>query len=269
VDVESFGNLFLEADMKIVVFGGSGLIGSKLVRKLRDADHEVVSASPRSGIDALTGKGLPEALAGARAVVDVMNSPSWEDAAVLNFFETSTRNVLAAEARAGARHHVALSVVGTDRLQESGFFRAKMAQERLIAASAIPYTIVRATQFFEFIGAIAQAGTDGEVVRLPGALMQPMSADDVAAAMADYAVGPALNRIVEIAGPEALGIDEAVRRFLASTGDARQVITDAKAAYYGIQVNESSLMPGNAPRLGPTRLDDWLVRLAHVPAATV
>jgi uncharacterized protein YbjT (DUF2867 family) len=259
----------LEADMKIVVFGGTGLIGSKLVRKLRDADHEVVSASPRSGIDALTGKGLPEALAGARAVVDVMNSPSWEDAAVLNFFETSTRNVLAAGARAGVRHHVALSVVGTDRLQESGFFRAKMAQERLIAASAIPYTIVRATQFFEFIGAIAQAGTDGEVVRLPGALMQPMAADDVAAALADYAVGAPLNRIVEIAGPEAVGIDDAARRFLAATGDARRVLTDPDATYYGIHVNERTLTPDAAARLGPTRFDDWLARHANAGAVAV
>lgn len=244
--------------MKIVVFGGSGLIGAKLVKNLRERGHEVIAASPSTGINALTGEGLPEALAVAQVVVDVMNSPSWDDAAVLKFFDASTRNLVAAEAKAGVRHHVALSVVGTERLQESGYFRAKMAQERLIAASGIPHTIVRATQFFEFIDGIAQAGTDGQVVRLPPALMQPMSADDVAAALADYALGAPLNRIVEIAGPEALGIDEAVRRFLVATGDARQVITDIKAPYYGTKVSERSLTPDHADRLAPTRLDDWL-----------
>src|SRR3954453_11006665 len=218
--------------MKIVVFGGSGLIGTRLVKKLRERGNEVIPASPPPGVNTMTGEGLLEALAGAQAVVDVMNSPSWEDAAVLNFFETSTRNLLAAEAKAGVRHHVALSVVGTERLQESGYFRAKLAQEKLIAASGIPYTIVRATQFLEFLGGIAQYSTDGQVVRLPSALMQPMSAEDVAAGLAEYTLGPPLNRIVEIAGPEALGIDEAVRRYLTATGDARQVITDASAPYY-------------------------------------
>jgi uncharacterized protein YbjT (DUF2867 family) len=256
-------SVVLETYMKIVIFGGSGLIGTKLVKNLRDAGHEVVAASPRSGIDAMTGEGLANALAGAQVAVDVMNSPSWEDAAVLKFFETSTRNLLAAEAKAGVGHHVALSVVGTERLLESGFFRAKMAQERLIAASGRPYTIVRATQFFEFIGAIGEAGADGQVIRLPGALMQPMAADDVAAGLVDYTVGSPLNKIVEIAGPEALGIDEAVRRFLAATGDARRVITDAKAPYYGVKVSERSLMPDKAAWTGPTRLEDWLARHAN------
>jgi uncharacterized protein YbjT (DUF2867 family) len=255
--------------MKIVIFGGSGLIGTRLVRNLRERGNEVIPASPRTGINAMTGEGLPDAMAGAEAVVDVMNSPSWEDAAVMNFFDTSTRNLLAAEANAGVRHHVALSVVGTDRLQESGFFRAKLAQERRIAASGRPYTLVRATQFFEFIGAIAQAGTDGQVVRLPPALMQPMAADDVAAALADYALGQPLNRIVEIAGPDALGIDEFARRLLRATGDARRVITDADARYYGIKVSERSLTPDNAERVAPTRFDDWLGQVAHGGAVTV
>ena len=255
--------------MKIVIFGGTGLIGAKLVKNLRDLGNEVIAASSRTGINALTGEGLDEVLAAAPVVVDVMNAPSWEDAAVMKFFDTSTRNLLAAEAKAGVRHHVALSVVGTDRLQESGYFRAKLVQEKLIAASDIPYTIVRATQFFEFLGGIAQASTDGQVVRLPSALMQPMSADDVAAALADYALGPPLNRIVEIAGPEAMGIDEAVRRYLIATGDARRVITDANAPYYGIKVSERTLTPDNAARLGPTRLDDWLGHLANAGAVTV
>ncbi len=255
--------------MKIVVIGGSGLIGSKLVNNLRQLDHEVIAASPRSGVNTLTGEGLAQALTGAQVVVDVTNSPSWEDAAVMNFFETSTRNQLAAEAKAGVRHHVALSVVGTERLQASGFFRAKLVQEKLIAASQIPYTLVRATQFFEFIGAIAQAGTDGQVVRLPAALMQPISADDVAAALADYTLGPPLNRIVEIAGPDVLGIDEAARRFLSATGDARQVVTDAQAPYYGVKVSERSLTPDNADRLARTRLSDWLGQHAHAGAVAV
>lgn len=255
--------------MKIVVFGGSGLIGSKLVRNLRQRGHDVIAASPRTGINALTGQGLPEALAGAQVVADVMNAPSWEDEAVLSFFDTSTRHLLAAEAGHAVRHHVALSVVGTQRLQESGYFRAKLVQERLIADSAIPYTIVRATQFFEFLAGIAQAGTDGQVVRLPPALMQPMAAEDVAAALADYCLGPPSNRIVEIAGPEPLGIDEAVRRFLTAAGEARRVITDARAPYYGTKVSERSLTPDNADRLGPTRLDDWLGQLARAGTVAV
>jgi uncharacterized protein YbjT (DUF2867 family) len=255
--------------MKIVVIGGSGLIGSNLCKKLTERGHQVVAASPRSGVNTVTGEGLAEALTSAQVVVDVSNAPSWEDAAVMKFFDTSTRNLLAAEAKAGVRHHVALSVVGTDRLQESGYFRAMLVQEKLIAASDIPYTIVHATQFFEFLGGIAQASTDGEVVRLPSALMQPMAADDVAAALADYTLEPPLNRIVEIAGPEALGIDEAVRRYLTATGDARRVIADAKAPYYGVKVSERTLTPDNAARLGPTRLEDWLGHRANAEAATV
>jgi uncharacterized protein YbjT (DUF2867 family) len=255
--------------MKIVVFGGSGLIGTKLVKNLRERGHDVIAASPRTGVDALTGSGLSDALAGARVVVDVMNAPSWEDAAVLSFFDTSTRNLLAAEAKAGVTHHVALSVVGTERLQQSGYFRAKLAQESLITASKFPYTIVRATQFFEFIGGIAQAGTEGQVVRLPAALMQPMSADDVAALLTDYTLGPPLNRIVEIAGPESLGIDEAVRKFLLATHDARHVVTDPKAEYYGVKVDERSLTPDKADRLAPMRLDDWLGQHARTESATV
>ena len=255
--------------MKIVVIGGSGLIGKKLIPHLREQGHEAVSASPSSGVNTITGEGLAEAVTGAQVVVDVSNAPSWEDAAVMKFFDTSTRNLLNAEAKAGVRQHVALSVVGTDRLQESGYFRAKQAQENLIAASNIPYTIVHATQFFEFLGGIAQGSTEGQVVRLPSALMQPMSADDVAAALADYTLGPPLNRIVEIAGPEALGIDEAVRKFLTATGDARQVITDASAPYYGVMVNERLLVPDNAARLGRTHLDDWLAQLTHAGAVTL
>jgi uncharacterized protein YbjT (DUF2867 family) len=253
--------------MKIVVIGGSGLIGKKLMPFLCERGHEAVSASPSSGVNTITGEGLAEAVTGAQVVVDVSNAPSWEDEAVMKFFDTSTRNLLAAEAKAGVRHHVALSVVGTDRLQESGYFRAKQVQENLIVASDIPYTIVHATQFFEFLGGIAQGSTEGQVVRLPSALMQPMSADDVAAALADFTLGPPLNRIVEIAGPEALGIDEAVRRYLTATGDARRVITDAEAPYYGIKVNDRSLTPDNPARLAPTRFDDWLGQLTHAAAA--
>ena len=255
--------------MKIVVIGGSGLIGSQTVKKLRDRGHEVIAASPTSGVNSVTGEGLDQALKGAQVVVDVTNSPSWEDDAVMKFFETSTRNLLAAEAKAGVRHHVALSVVGTERLQESGFFRAKLVQENLIKSSAIPWTIVRATQFFEFIGGIAQFSTQGQEVRLSSALMQPISADDVAAAMADYTLGQPLNRIVEIAGPDALGMDEAVRRFLTATGDARRVITDVKAPYYGVKVSERSLTPDHADRLASTHLDDWLAQHAHTGAGTV
>lgn len=256
--------------MKIVVIGGSGLIGSKLCKKLADRGHEVIAASPRSGVNSVTGEGLDQALKDAQVVVDVTNSPSWEDDAVMKFFETSTRNVLAAEAKAGVRHHVALSVVGTERLQESGFFRAKLVQENLIKSSAIPWTIVRATQFFEFIGGIAQQSTHGQEVRLPSALMQPISADDVATAVSDYAVGPAQNRTVEIAGPDALGIDEAVRRFLTATGDARRVMTDIQAPYYGVKVSERALTPDHADRLASTRLNDWIrVNVAQARQVTV
>jgi uncharacterized protein YbjT (DUF2867 family) len=244
--------------MKIVVIGGTGLIGKKVVHILRQQNHDVVSASPSSGVNTVTGEGLAEALAGAHVVVDVANAPSWEDQAVLTFFETSGRNLLAAEAAAGIGHHVALSVVGTERLLESGYFRAKMAQEKLITASKIPYTIVRATQFFEFVGAIAQLSTDGETVRLPPAMMQPIAADDVAAAVADVALAEPLNGTIEVAGPEKIRMDELVRRFLYASHDEHQVTADVQARYYGVKVNDQSLTPGRNPRLGPTRFDTWL-----------
>jgi len=246
--------------MKIVVIGGSGLIGTKLVNKLRERGHEALAASPSSGVNTITGEGLAKALAGAQGVVDVSNSPSWEDKAVLEFFETSTRNLLATEAAAGVRHHVALSVVGTDRLLESGYFRAKMAQENLIKSSKIPYTIVRATQFFEFVNGIAQSATDGQTVRLPPALMQPIVSDDVAAALADVAINAPVNGMIELAGPELIRQDELVRRFLSAKQDARQVVKDVHARYYGIVLNDQSLTPGDNPRIGPTRFEDWLRR---------
>jgi uncharacterized protein YbjT (DUF2867 family) len=245
-------------NMKIVVIGGSGLIGSKVVKNLLQQGHEVMAASPSTGVNTITSEGLAEALAGAQVVVDVANAPSWEDQAVLEFFEKSGRNLLAAEAAAGVGHHVALSVVGTERLLASGYFRAKMAQENLIKASSIPFTIVRATQFFEFVGAIAQFGTEGATVRLPSALMQPIAAGDVAAALADVATAEPLNDTVELAGPEPIRMDEMVRRFLSANGDPRKVITDVRALYYGIEVNDRSLVPGKNPRLGPTRFEDWL-----------
>jgi uncharacterized protein YbjT (DUF2867 family) len=248
--------------MKIVVIGGTGLIGTKVVKNLRDKGHEAVAASPSKGINSVTGEGLAQALAGAQVLVDVANAPSWEDKAVLEFFETSGRNLLAAEAAAGVGHHVALSVVGTDRLLASGYFRAKMAQENLIKASPIPYTIVRATQFFEFVGGIAQSATEGQSVRLPPVLMQPIVSDDVAAAVAEAALAEPLNGTVDLAGPEPIRQDDLVRQFLSATGDARTVITDPKALYYGIAVNDQSLTPGDNPRLGPTRFVDWLNRNA-------
>jgi uncharacterized protein YbjT (DUF2867 family) len=246
--------------MKIVVIGGSGLIGTKLVNKLRQLGHEVVAASPSSGVNSITGEGLPEALAGAQAVVDVTNSPSWEDKAVLEFFETSTRNLLAAEVAAGVKHHVALSVVGTERLLQSGFFRAKMAQEDLIKASKVPYTIVRATQFFEFVNGIAQSATDGQTVRLSPALVQPIVSDDVADALAEVTLGPPVNGTVEIAGPERLRLDELVRLFLSAKQDTRQVVADVNARYFGVELNDQSLTPGDNPRIAPTRFEDWLSR---------
>src|SRR5947208_13361699 len=244
--------------MKIVVIGGSGLIGKKVVANLRRHGHEVVAASPSSGVNTVTGEGLAQAVAGAQVVVDVANAPSWEDSAVLAFFETSGRNLLAAEAAAGVGHHVALSVVGTDRLLASGYFRAKMAQENLIKAASIPYTIARATQFFEFVGGIAQSATQGQTVRLPPALMQPIASDDVAAVVADAALAEPLNGTFDLAGPEPIRQDDLVRQFLNAIGDARTVITDPRALYYGIAVNDQSLTPGDHPRLGPTRFNDWL-----------
>jgi uncharacterized protein YbjT (DUF2867 family) len=246
--------------MKIVVIGGSGLIGTKLVNKLRESGHEALAASPASGVNTITGEGLAEALAGAQVVVDVANSPSWEDKAVLEFFETSGRNLLAAEAAAGVRHHVALSVVGTDRLLQSGYFRAKMAQEDLIKASKIPYTIVRSTQFFEFVNGIAQSATDGQTVRLSPAFVQPIVSDDVAAALVEVTLGAPVNGTIEIAGPERIRLDECVRRFLRAKQDARQVVTDVHARYFGLELNDQSLTPGDNPRIGPTRFEDWLSR---------
>jgi uncharacterized protein YbjT (DUF2867 family) len=248
--------------MKIIVIGGSGLIGKKVVTNLRQHGDEVVAASPSSGVNTVTGEGLAQALAGAEVVVDVANAPSWEDKAVLAFFETSGRNLLAAEAAVGVGHHVALSVVGTERLLASGYFRAKMAQENLIKASPIPYTIVRATQFFEFVGGIAQSATEGQTVRLPPVLMQPIASDDVAAVIADVALAAPLNGTFDLAGPEAIRQDDLVRQFLNATGDPRTVITDPNALYYGIAVNDQSLTPGDNPRLGPTRFADWLSRNA-------
>jgi uncharacterized protein YbjT (DUF2867 family) len=244
--------------MKIVVIGGSGLIGSNVVNRLRQGGHEVVAASPKSGVNTLTGEGLAEALAGAQVVVDVANSPSFEAKAVLAFFETSGRNLLAAEKAAGVGHHVALSVVGTERLLESGYFPAKLAQEKLIKGSGIPYTILRATQFFEFVGAIIQSGTDGDTIRLSPALIQPIASDDVAAALADLAVAAPLNGTVEVAGPEPLPIDKLARQFMAAKGDSREVIADVHARYFGAAINDRSLTPGEHPRIGKIRFENWL-----------
>jgi uncharacterized protein YbjT (DUF2867 family) len=250
----------MEIPMKIVVIGGSGLIGTKLVNRLRQNGHDVVAASPNSGVNTITGEGLAEALAGAQVVVDVANSPSFEDRAALEFFETSGRNLLAAEAAAGVGHHVALSVVGTDRLLENGYFRAKMAQEKLIKASKIPYTILRSTQFFEFVSGIAQSGTVGQTVHVSPALVQPIASDDVAAALADVTVGAPVNRTVEVAGPERVRLDELVGRFLRATQDPREVVTDVHARYFGAELNDQSLTPGDNPRIGSTRFEDWLSR---------
>jgi uncharacterized protein YbjT (DUF2867 family) len=246
--------------MKIVVIGGSGLIGTKLVAKLRQIGHEVVAASPNTGVDTITGEGLAEALAGARVVVDVANSPSFEDRAVLAFFETAGRNLLAAEANAGVRHHVALSVIGADRLPESGYLRAKVAQEKLIKASRIPYTILRSTQFFEFINSIVKSGSEGDVTRLSPALVQPIASDDVVATLAELTIGPPLNATVEVAGPEACPLDTFARKFLAASGDKRAVIADIHARYFGAELNDRSLTPGAHPRLGSIRFEDWLSR---------
>ena len=250
--------------MKIVVIGGSGLIGSKLVPKLREHGHEAVAASPKSGVNTLTGEGLAEVLKGASVVVDVSNAPSWEDTAVMNFFETSTRNLLKEEAAAGVKHHVALSVVGTERLLESGYFRAKIAQEDLIKASSIPYSIVRATQFYEFVKGIADFSTRDNEVHLPSALIQPMAADDVASAVGRVATGSPVNGIVEVGGPEQFRLDELIRRGLTAYKDPRKVVADPQATYYGIKVTERALVPENNATLGKIRFDEWLAQPVSV-----
>jgi uncharacterized protein YbjT (DUF2867 family) len=243
--------------MRIVVIGGSGLIGKKLIPLLRERGHEAVSASPSSGVNTITAEGLAKAVAGAHVVVDVTNAPSWEDKAVLEFFETSTRNILAAEAGAGVKHHVALSVVGADQMPGSGYMRAKVAQEKLIKASGVPYTILRATQFFEFLGAIAGPGAD--TVHVPDAPMQPMAADDVAAALADVAVAPPANGMLEVAGPDSLSIAAFVGKALAASGDKRAVVADSQARYSGAALDDVGLRPRCAnPRIGPTRFEEWV-----------
>jgi uncharacterized protein YbjT (DUF2867 family) len=267
-EIESFHALanVKEVTMKIVVIGGTGLIGTRVVNNLRANGHDAVAASPKTGVNSITGDGLADALQGASAVIDVTNSPSWEDAEVLKFFETSTRNLLAFEAAEGVGHHVALSVVGTERLLESGFFRAKLAQENLIRASKNPYTIVRATQFFEFVKQIVDYSTEGNIVRMPPALIQPMAADDVASAVARIATNPPLNGMVEIGGPEQFRLDELARRFLAARPDPsqtqREVISDPQGRYYGIHVSERALVPENNAQLGETRFESWLAQPA-------
>jgi uncharacterized protein YbjT (DUF2867 family) len=254
--------------MKIVVIGGSGLIGSKLVTMLGEHGHQAVPASPNSGVNTLTGEGLAEVLAGASVVVDVSNSPSFEDAAVMEFFKTSTGNLLTYEAAAGVGHHVALSIVGTDRLPDSGYMRAKIAQEKLIKESSIPYSIVRATQFFEFVNRIADSATDGSTVRVPPVGFQPMAADDVANAVGRVAMGSPLNGIIEIGGPEQFRFDELIRQGLSARNDPREVIADPHASYFGTELSDRSLVPGDGAQLGETRFADWLSRSAKTISQT-
>jgi uncharacterized protein YbjT (DUF2867 family) len=244
--------------MKIVVIGGSGLIGTKVVNRLRARGHEAIAASPASGVNILTGEGLADAMKGTDVVIDLANSPSFEDRAVLDFFETSGRNLMAAEAAAGVKHHLALSVVGADRLPASGYLRAKLAQERIIENSGIPYTIVRSTQFFEFVKGIVESAADGDVVRLSPALFQPIAADDIAASVTEFALGEPRNAIVEVAGPEPIPLDKVARKFLAAHGDGRRVVADIHARYFGAELNDQSLTPGAQPQLGTVRFDDWL-----------
>jgi uncharacterized protein YbjT (DUF2867 family) len=244
--------------MKIVIIGGTGLIGSKTLKILRNAGHEVVPASPKLGIDTITGEGLTEALTGAQVVMDLANSPSFEDKAVLEFFETAGRNLLAAERAAGVQHHIALSVVGADRLLESGYLRAKLAQEKLIKDSGTPYTIVRSTQFFEFLGSVAQSGAEGDIVRLSPAHVQPISSDDVSKFMAEVALNPPINGTIEIAGPERVRLSDLVARYLAATGDARKVVADDQARYFGTLLDDGSLVSDNNPRLGTIGFEDWI-----------
>lgn len=244
--------------MKIVVIGGSGLIGTKVVKRLTEQGNNVLAASPRTGVDATTGRGLADALARAEVVVDVSNSPSFDDAPVLAFFESSGRNLTRVEKDAGVRHHVALSVVGTDRLPDSGYLRAKLAQERLIKASGIPYTIIRATQFFEFLGGIAAAGMEGSHVRVSNASFQPIAADDVAKAVSEAALSSPVNNVIEIAGPERLPMNEMVARYLKATNDPRDVVGDPQARYFGTRLDDRSLVPAGNAQLGTIRLEDWL-----------
>ena len=253
--------------MKIVVIGGTGRIGSKVINKLREHGHEAIAAAPNTGVNTITGEGLAEVLKGTSVVVDVSDSPSWDDAAVLKFFETSTRNQLKYEAEAGVKHHVALSVVGTERLAESGYFRGKIAQEKLIRESSIPYTIVHATQFFEFLKGLADWSMVGNEVHLPPVLFQPMAADDVASGVARVAVGPPANGIVEIAGPEQFRLDELVQRRLAQLRDPRKVVSDPNARYSGAKITEKTLVPGSNARLGETRYESWLTQAAAQRAA--
>ena len=254
--------------MKIVVIGGTGLIGSKLVKKLREHGHEAVAAAPNTGVNTITGEGLADVLKGASVVVDVSNSPDWEDSAVLKFFETSTRNLLTYEAAAGVGHHVALSVVGTDRMSESGYMRAKISQEKLIKESSIPYTIVHATQFFEFLKGLADISMVGDKVHLPHVLFQPMAADDVASGLARVAVGQPVNGIVEIGGPEQFRVDELVHRRLVALKDPREVVADPNARYGGAKISESTLLPGKNARLGETRFETWL-KQSEAPVSSV
>jgi len=248
-----------KSNMKIVVIGGTGLIGSKVVMKLRERGYDVVAASPNSGVNTLTGQGLAEVLEGASVVVDVSNSPSFDDAAVMEFFETSTRNLLTYEAAAGVSHHVALSVVGCDRLPDSGYLRAKIAQEKLIKESSSPYSIVRATQFFEFLNGIADSATEGNIVRLPSVAFQPMAADDVAGVVSKVAIGSPLNGIVEVGGPEQFRFDEFISRGLNARKDPRAVIADPHARYFGAELSERSLVPSDGALLGEMRFEDWLI----------
>jgi uncharacterized protein YbjT (DUF2867 family) len=248
--------------MKIVVIGGTGLIGSKVVQKLQQKGHETIAAAPNTGVNTITGEGLAEALEGADVVVDVANSPSFEDKAAMDFFQTAGRNLTAAEVAAGVKHHVALSVVGTERLQDSGYFRAKLAQEEQIKTSPIPYTLLRATQFFEFIRGIAQSGTEGDIVRLPHATFQPMAAEDVAAAVAEAALAAPVNGTIEIAGPAVFHMDEIVASTLAHDEDRRRVVADPNAAYFGLRLTDQSLLPGPEARIGSTKFDWWLTHVA-------
>jgi uncharacterized protein YbjT (DUF2867 family) len=250
----------MEAGMKIVVIGGSGRIGSRLVQKLAARGHEVIAASPRSGVNTLTGEGLARALRGTEVVVDVANSPSFDEQAATEFFETSGRNIFAAEKAAAVKHHVALSVVGTERPLGIGYFRAKQAQERLIKASGIPYTILHSTQFFEFIDGIIQSGAENGAIHVSPALVQPIAADDVAAALCELVLGRPLNDTIEVAGPDACSLDTLAREYLAAKGDKRQIVSDVHARYFGAELDDSSLMPGDHPRFGSTSFEDWLDR---------